>query len=293
MRISSIDIGSNAIRQLIAEIDPSGSWRVLKKHRENIRLGADVFNGGSITVPTQRKLLLAFKRMSRLTKKFKTDRSLAYATSAFRDAKNKKPILSAIFKASGIRIRIISGTKEAELIRLAVQNSIGIHNEKCLLIDIGGGSIELTEIYKNKINFSKSFKWGMVRMIAEAQKLELTAQQHLKNKLRKESKNLPKGRFDIAIGTGGNIDSISKLKLLLLKKGPNTVVTRNEIEQIYKIFTKTPLAQRMGRFNLKADRIDVLEPALYLTLELMKKYGIKKIKIPGVGLKEGAILSLL
>ncbi len=293
MRISSIDIGSNAIRQLIAEVDPNGSWRVLKKHRENIRLGADVFSGGVIKAPTQRKLLLAFKRMARLTKKYKVDRSLAYATSAFRDATNKKPILSAIFKASGIRIRIISGGREAELIRLAVQNTIGIHNEKCLLIDIGGGSIELTEIFKNKINFSKSFKWGMVRMLSEARVLNLTAQQHLENKLRRENKKLPHGHFDIAIGTGGNIDSISKLKLLVLKRGPNTVVTQTEIRQIYKIFKQTPIALRMSRFNLKADRVDVLEPALFLTLSLMKKYQIKKIKIPGVGLKEGAILSLL
>ncbi len=293
MRISSIDIGSNAIRQLIAEIDPSGSWKILKKHRENIRLGADVFNGRTIKVSTQAKLISAFKRMARLCRKYKVDRNLAYATSAFRDARNKKPILSAIYKNSGVRIKIISGTREAELIRLAVQNTIGFTDDKCLLIDIGGGSIELTEIYKNKINFSKSFKWGMVRMIAEARALNVSAQSHLKQKLSNESRKLPRGTFDIAIGTGGNIDAISKLKLLLLKKGPNTVVTIKEIEKIYKIFLKTPLNQRMTRFNLKADRVDVLEPALFLTLNLMKKYKIKKMKIPGVGLKEGAILSLL
>jgi exopolyphosphatase / guanosine-5'-triphosphate,3'-diphosphate pyrophosphatase len=83
------------------------------------------------------------------------------------------------------------------------------------------------------------------------------------------------------------------LKLLLLKKGPNTVVTQSELAQIYAMFLKIPAAQRMKRLNLKADRVDVLEPALFLTLSLMKKYHIKRIKIPGVGLKEGAILSLL
>lgn len=293
MRISSIDIGSNAIRQLIAEIDPHGGWKVIKKHRENIRLGADVFNGGEITPATQKRLIAAFKRMAKLIKKYKADRSLAYATSAFRDATNKKPILSAIRKTSGVHIQVISGAREADLIRLAVQSAIGIHDEKCLLIDIGGGSIELTEVFKKKINFSKSLKWGMVRMLSEARTKKISAQAHLKNKMVRESKHLPRGRFDIAIGTGGNIDSISKLKLLLLKKGPNTVVTHQEVEKIYKIFLKTPLEQRMKKFNLKADRIDVLEPALFLTLSLMKRYQIKKIKIPGVGLKEGAILSLL
>lgn len=293
MRISSIDIGSNAIRQLIAEIDPNGGWRILKKHRENIRLGADVFNGGLIKASTQNKLLLAFKRMARLSKKYKTDRSLAYATSAFRDASNKKPILSAIYKASGIRIEVISGAREAELIRLAVQNAIGTLDEKCLLLDIGGGSIELTEVFKNKINFSKSFKLGMVRMLSEARDAQISPQKHLKEKLRKENKKFPQGKFDVIVGTGGNIDSISKLKLLVLKKGPNTVITQNELAQIYKSFLKTPLQKRMGKFKLKPDRVDVLEPALYLVLTLMKKYKVKKMKIPGVGLKEGAILSLL
>ncbi len=293
MRISSIDIGSNAIRQLIAEIDPNGGWRVIKKHRENIRLGADVFNGGLIKSSTQNKLLLAFKRMARLIKKYKADRSLAYATSAFRDATNKKLILSAIQKASGIRIQIISGAREAELIRLAVQNTIGIQDQKCLLLDIGGGSIELTELLKTKINFSKSFRLGMVRMISEAHERNLNVQQHLKQKLQQENKNFPRGKFDILIGTGGNIDSISRLKLLILKKGPNTVVTQKELQKIYKSFLRTPLDKRTKKFNLKPDRVDVLEPAMYLVLTLMKKYNTKRMKIPGVGLKEGAILSLL
>ncbi len=293
MRVSSIDIGSNAIRQLIAEVDSAGGWKVLKKHRENIRLGADVFNGRMIKPTTLVRLLLAFKRMAKLNKKHKVDRSLAFATSAFRDARNKKPTLLAIYKASGIRIKIISGAQEAHLIRLAVQNSIGLSDDKALLIDIGGGSIELTEVNQNQILFSKSYKWGMVRMLAESQKLNISAQNHLRNKLKKESQKLPQGQFDVAIGTGGNLDSLGKLKLILLKKGPNTIVTQAELAEIYKMFMKTAPALRMSRFNLKSDRVDVLEPALYLTLELMKKYRIKKIKIPGVGLKEGAILSLL
>lgn len=293
MRISSIDIGSNAIRQLIAEIGPDGSLKILKKHRETIRLGADVFHGGLIQEHTQKRLMIAFRRMALLSRKFKVDRQIAYATSAFRDARNKKPILAAIYKESGIRIKVISGQKEAELIRIAVQKTIGLNNEKCLLIDIGGGSIELTQLEKNKIAFSKSFKWGMVRMLAEAESLNMSARQLLQQKIEQQQNKLPQGSFDIAIGTGGNMDAMSRLKLKILKKGPNTFITRAELEKIEHIFTQTAINERITRFNIKPDRADVLEPALFLTLALMKKYEIKKLKIPGVGLKEGAILSLL
>lgn len=293
MRFSSIDIGSNAIRQLIVEIKPDGGWKVLKKHRETIRLGTDVFDDGLIHLHTQKRLILAFKRMAKLNRKYRVVRSLAFATSAFRDAKNKKLILSAIFKFSKIKIKVISGRKEAELIRRAVQNSVGLDNRHCLLIDIGGGSVELTHLQKNKIYYSQSFKWGMVRTITESKVQAKTPQRILSEKLSMSGKHLPKGPFNIAIGTGGNLDALAKLKLIALKKGPNTVITKAELQKIYKTFTRTKPTERALKFKLKPDRVDVIEPAMFLTLTLMKKYKINKIKIPGTGLKEGAILSLL
>lgn len=293
MRLSSIDIGSNAIRQLIVEIQPDGGWKVLKKHRETIRLGSDVFDSGSIKTKTVVRLILAFKRMAKNNKKFRVDRSLAFATSAFRDAKNKKPILSAIHKTSKIKIKVISGHTEAELIRKAVQRSIGLHEENCLLIDIGGGSVELTHLENKTIHYSKSFKWGMVRTISQATRSGCSPTKIVNLNLKKNKKSLPKGPFEMAVGTGGNLDAISRMKLQALKKGPNTMVTYDELLTMYKMFTGTKQALRAEKFKLKPDRVDVIEPAMFLTLNLMKKYKISRLKIPGTGLKEGAILSLL
>lgn len=293
MRLSSIDIGSNAIRQLIVEVQPDGTWKVLKKHRETIRLGSDVFKVGEIQYNTLVRLILAFGRMAKNNKKFKVDRSLAFATSAFRDAKNRKPILSAIYKTSKIKIKIISGKIEAELIRKAVQKSIGLNNDKCLLIDIGGGSVELTHLQGKKIHYSKSFKWGMVRTLTQAQAQKVHSTEVVRKNLQQNTRLLPKGHFKTAIGTGGNLDAMAKLKLVILKKGPNTLITSEELTKMYSIFCKTPQAKRAQTFGLKPDRVDVIEPAMFLTLNLMKKYEIKILKIPGTGLKEGAILSLL
>lgn len=293
MRISSIDIGSNAIRQLIVDVDSNGVWTVLKKHREPIRLGHDVFIYNKITEPTEKRLIFAFKRMARLTKKFKIEKSLILATSAFRDAKNRLPVLTKIYRLTGLKIEIISGQKEAKLIRQAVQNNICLNAEHCLLIDIGGGSVELTHLQNNKIFFCQSFKWGMVRTLTEAALENKTPRAILKEHLRKANKILPKRSFDLAIGTGGNLDAIGRLKLSLLKKGPNTLVTISELKLIYKKFLKMKPLERMTKLDLKSDRVDVIEPALFLMLQLMKKYKIKKLKIPSVGLKEGAIYSLL
>lgn len=295
MRISSIDIGSNAIRQIIAELDHYGHLKVLKKHREPIRLGDDVFRTQKIEPHTLVRLIEAFKRMARLTKEYKVDRSLALATSAFRDAKNKKEIIRQIKMQSGISIQVISGQKEAALILKAVQHNTCSNNEHTLLIDIGGGSVELTHMQKKKIFSSHSFKWGMVRTLTEAQKNGITASQLVRKNLQTQiaKKYLPKGPFSLAIGTGGNLDAIGKLKLKILKKGPNTFMTQKELAHLYKSFVKTRPNERMKKFNLRPDRVDVIEPAMLLTLELMKKYNIQKLKIPGIGLKEGAVISLL
>lgn len=293
MRISSIDIGSNAIRQLVVEVDSLGAWTTLKKHREPIRLGDDVFVYKNILLTTQKRLILAFKRMAKLNKKFKVDKSIVLATSAFRDAQNKKAILTEIKQTTGLKIEVISGTKEANIIRNAVQKSICLNDEHCLLIDIGGGSVELTHLQKNKIFFSKSFKWGMVRTLTESRQLEIDPVLIIKEKIKRAERLLPKGNFDLAIGTGGNLDAIGKLKLTLLKKGPNTLVTYNDLKLIYKKFLKIKPDERAKKLDLKPDRVDVIGPAMYLTLLLMKKYKIKRIKIPCVGLKEGAIFSLL
>lgn len=293
MRISSIDIGSNAIRQVIVEIDSVGLWTILKKHREPIRLGEDVFNFNCILEPTEKKLIQAFKRMAQLTKKFKVDKSLVLATSAFRDAQNKKEILTKIKQTSGVKIEVISGKKEAVLIRTAVQKSTCLNDEHCLLIDIGGGSVELTHMHKNKIFFCQSFKWGMVRTLTESKILNIPTSEILKTKITEAESQLPKRSFDLAIGTGGNLDAIGKLKLTLLKKGPNTLISISELKLIYKKFLKIPPDLRAKKLDLRPDRVDVIGPAMFLTLYLMKKYKIKKLKIPGVGLKEGAIFSVI
>lgn len=292
MRLSSIDIGSNAIRQLIVEVS-EGNWKQLKKHRECIRLGTDVFNTGIIETPTQKKLILAFKRMAKLNKKYKVDQCLAFATSAFRDAKNKKLILSAIYKSTQIKIKVISGKKEAELIRQAVQHAIIINKENCLLIDIGGGSVELTHLRENKVYTSKSFKWGMVRTLTESKKLGIAPQTLISKNLTRYKNELPKEDFDIAIGTGGNMDAMARLKLVILRRGPNNFITLSELKSMYDFFRQTAPEQRAEKFGLRPDRLDVIEPAMYLTINLMHKYKIPKIKIPGIGLKEGVILSLL
>jgi exopolyphosphatase/guanosine-5'-triphosphate,3'-diphosphate pyrophosphatase len=292
MRISSIDVGSNAIRQVIVDVSPSGSWQTLKKFRAPLRLGNDVFSTGLIQNETRKSLIEVFKKMAKLNRKYKAQKVIALATSAMRDAKNSRSIISEIKKITKIQVTTITGQTEAELIRLSIFKSQIINFKTALLIDIGGGSAEFSTMKNEKIISSQSFPLGVVRLLNLTQKRNKSVAEIAKPILKKIKLKNKTQNIQIAIGTGGNFDALSKLKLQLLKKSPNTNLTKTEIEQILKIWNQLSLVEKEA-LNIRRDRIDVLPLAIELILETLKLFHIEKVKIPLTGLKEGAIYSAL
>jgi len=296
MRISSIDIGSNAIRQVIVEIDPAdlatNQWIILKKYRAPLRLGSDVFEHGRIQPETVKKLILVIKKMAKFNKKYKVQKSIAVATSAMRDSKNNKAVVNLIKKETGIEINLITGAVEAQYIQQSIIKSNLINFDQSLLIDIGGGSLELTALQELRVKESKSFPLGVVRLMNNMTKKNTTLKDEVEKYINPFFKKVKASNFSIAIGTGGNFDAVSKLKLDLLKKSPQTNLTLSEIRSIYILWKKLSLKQRLC-LNIRKDRIDVLDIALPLIILILEKFRINKLKIPNTGLKEGVIQSYL
>ena len=296
MRISSIDIGSNAIRQVIVETDREGlatnQWITLKKYRAPLRLGSDVFEYGSIQPETIKKLISVFKKMARFNKKYKVLKNIAVATSAMRDSKNNTAIINLIKKETGIKITLITGALEAKYIQQSIIKSNLINFNNSLLIDIGGGSLELTAVRDLQIKEAGSFPLGVVRLMNKIRKKKITLIQEASKYIDPFRKKVKSTEFSIAIGTGGNFDALSKLKMDLLKKTPQTNLTITEIKSIYSIWKKLSLRQRLA-LNIRKDRVDVLDVALPLIILILEKFQIDKLKIPNTGLKEGVIQSYL
>ena len=289
MRVSSIDVGSNAIRLVIMEIHQNGQWEQIKKFRAPLRLGTDVFEHKSLQPETVAELIEVFKKIAKLNKKNKVQKTIALATSAMRDAKNKKAVVSLIKKTSKIKLDIISGQEEARLIRNAILKSKSNHFHNALLIDIGGGSAELTGLYQEKILFSKSYPLGVVRLLSLKNK-----KKNVREYWESHLKKIKNGRhhFDLAVGTGGNFDAIARLKLSLLKKAPQTHLEKSELLKIQEKWKKLSVEQKLA-LGLRPDRIDVLDLAMDLILMIINRFEITKIKIPMTGLKEGSIHDLL
>jgi exopolyphosphatase/guanosine-5'-triphosphate,3'-diphosphate pyrophosphatase len=287
MKFAAIDIGSNAARlQISSVLENEGviSFKRIEYVRFALRLGHDVFSDGTISPESEVrifKLLHAYKLLMDLHEV--KDYAIC-ATSAMREASNSSEIITRIHKILDMKIHLIDGIREAELINDVVVQSL--HPKKNYLhIDVGGGSTELN-IYRNRVKLaSKSFKIGSVRL------LEGTEKEGDWEKMRNwilNQKSLIPGDME-AIGTGGNI---AKLFNLSKPGSEEKSMTFDALFEMAAYVGSFSFEDRVNKLRLNTDRADVIVPAASIYLTAMELGECKSILVPDLGLKDG-ILQML
>jgi len=287
-KYATIDIGSNAIRLLISNIIVlNKSAPISTKNslvRVPIRLGQDAFTIGEISNENIERLVDTMLSFKLLMKVHKVEKYLAYATSALRSSSNGKNIVDLILSKSGLKIQIINGKKEAELI---TNNSIfkfkGNHKTYCF-IDVGGGSTELTLFKNQKVVISKSFKIGGVRLINNlvSNKTWESFREWININLKDQ------GKIDV-IGLGGNINKLFKLCGVKIGKP----LTLKEIDSTLSDLEKMSYSKKILLLKLNPDRVDVIVPAGKIYQYLLKNMGSDEIIVPKIGLADGMVYELL
>ncbi len=286
MKFAAIDIGSNAIRLLIEEVHSDGDAYHIEKvslTRVPVRLGEDVFTNGKISKEKIRQLIKTMRAFWYLMDVHNIEYYRACATSAMREAKNRKAVINQLKKEAYIDIEILSGDEEANLIfeNYFAQNIN--HSGNYLYIDVGGGSTELTLIKKGKRIKSKSFDLGTVRMLTNS------IDKGVWEKARRWIQSALSDNEQLtAIGTGGNINTIFKIQ----GKKPSELLSRKELESQYEMLKSHTLEDRIIKLKMKPDRADVIIPAAEIYLRLMSYAGIDKMQVPKIGLSDGIILDL-
>ena len=283
MILAAIDIGSNAARLLICEVIKNNTeteFNKLNLIRIPLRLGFDVFEKGYIGFRKKKMLLNTIDAFSALMKVYEVDHYIACATSAMRDASNAKEIIKEIKADTGIKIDVISGDLEAEIIYENHIAELLDTNKSYLYIDVGGGSTEVTLFHKSTVAFQQSYNIGTVRILTN--KVDDATWEDLKQTLKEIARKYPKM---IAIGSGGNINKIfSMVNSKTLKSLPIEV-----IREFYKVLEPLTVDERIQTYNLKKDRADVIVPALRIYANAMKWANIDEIHVPKIGLADGLI----
>lgn len=286
MKIAAIDIGSNAIRLLIEEIHlVSGEYHIEKVSltRVPVRLGEDVFTKGKIGKERLRQLVKTMKAFWYLMDVHKVEYFRACATSAMREATNKKEVIERVLREANLSIDILTGDEEANLIfaNSFVQN---LNREKnYLYIDVGGGSTELTLIKHGKRIKGKSFEVGTVRMLNDA--LDPGVWDKISKWIHSALDNT---ESVVGIGTGGNINTIFKIQGKKMSEG----LFVNELKDQYKLLRSFTFEERITTLKLKPDRADVIIPACEIYMRISEMAGIREILVPKIGLADGIILDI-
>jgi exopolyphosphatase/guanosine-5'-triphosphate,3'-diphosphate pyrophosphatase len=285
LKAAAIDIGSNAIRLLISEVyeyNNEVKTNKLTLVRAPIRLGEDVFTKEEISPQKTELMVKAMQAFKNLMDVYGVKIYKAVATSAMREAKNGHQVAAEIEQKSGVKINIISGDLEANLIN-STYSGLNLSSEKSYLyIDVGGGSTELTLLKGIRKIKSHSFKVGTVRLLQEKVKSRVWEDiSNWLNKLEISPESVT------AIGTGGNINKISKLM-----KAPNGEIEVTEFEKMYDELVSVNTEDRKKIYNLKDDRADVIVPAAKIYLHVLRVAQINNIFVPKIGLADGIIASL-
>lgn len=283
MKFGAIDIGTNAARLLIGEVVKTNGSSFVKKisyTRIPLRLGMDVFENGRISdkkASAFKKSMLAFKLIAEV---FNVRELRACATSAMREAANGQQIREMIELETGLRIEIIEGQEEADIIFSSFLQIEFDINKPYVVIDVGGGSTEVSVFSDGEKINSKSFQVGTIRMLKKKVAVDIWDQVGLWL-----NENINQEKKYIVFGTGGNINKIHKL---LGKKGDEPIRT-TELKDLRTDLRSLSLSKRISKYQLRPDRADVILPATQIFLKIIKQLKTEELFVPRIGLSDGMI----
>ena len=286
LKFASIDIGSNAIRFLLAyvfETDKGPFFRKGLLLRVPLRLGDDAFKLGRISIEKEKEMIETMHAFKHLMAAQKIISYKAFATSAMRDAVNGPVIVDHIKNTTGIEIDIISGEKEANVISGEEIPAFIKAKDKILFVDVGGGSTEFTYHNKKK-SVRESFNIGTIRYMTDS----IDKQEWKRLKAWLVEHKLVGSGIPI-LGSGGNINKIYKLKR---RRNSDLHITTESLRSFYDQMKSISYTDRITQFNLNPDRADVIIPACEIFLSIIERTDTTKIYVPKIGLSDGIMRSL-
>lgn len=301
MRIAAIDIGTNSIHMIVVKVRPDLSFEVIDREKDMVRLGAGGLDGRSLTPSAMSSALQTLAKFKRLAESNKVDEIVAAATSATREAENGGDFIAEVARQTGIRIKVISGTEEARLIHLAAGYGVDVGGSTAAVIDIGGGSVEITLGTATHLTLGRSFKTGVIRLTEHFVRTDpLSAHderrlvKYLNRTMGGYLEQVTKTGFDRVIGTSGTILSLGTLALTD-EEGPpqdlrNQRVSAKSLRRLRKQLVAADIEERLHMQGLDPRRADLSVAGSVLLDTILRGLGAEDITLCDLALREGLVL---
>lgn len=300
-RVAAIDVGSNAIRYVIAEVSKSGTYLEVESERVGVRLGKDVFTKSrTLTAATMDAGVGALSRIRRRIDDLGIAHYRAIATSAVRESRNGGEFVERVRRESGIHLETISGSEEAQLVWLAVNGRMNLSDSRWFLMDLGGGSVEVSVVDREGILWTESHTLGSVRLLqafaengvrlsGEDYRELLERYVHTLKVPRAVAEWKPAG----AIATGGNIETLADLAKAPRDRKGVAVLRLSALRKVIEKLAGLTFEERISKLGLREDRADVILPAAVVYERVAELAGASEILVPRIGVKEGLVLDLV
>ncbi len=305
MRIAAIDIGTNSLHMIVVQVRPDLSFEVIDREKEMVRLGAGGLDGRALTPESMHAALQVLSKFRRLAESHRVDEVIAVATSATRESENGGEFLRAITQQTGIRPRVISGTEEARLIHLAAVYGVSVPGEVAVVIDIGGGSVEVTRGTGPAVELSRSFKLGVIRLterFVRTDPLESRDQRklvrHIDGEVGKYLHQIARAGFDRVIGTSGTVLSLGAVAAAAEGLAPgaplrNRRIPAKQLHAVRKELVSLDLEKRLRVPGLEPRRADLAVAGAILLDELLERLGASELTLCDLSLREGLVLDYI
>ena len=300
IRISAIDIGSNSIRQTIADVSPTGVIRVVDELKAAPRLGAGLYKRGSLNEIAVQNALSTLSRMATLGNQLGVDRTEVVATSAVRDASNGEQFLKLVRAETGLSVRVLRGDDEARLSFRSALAHFDLGVGRAVVMDIGGGSLELALSADGLVERLISLPFGAIRMTEQyvGAGLKKKGMRKLRKHVRRELRRTVPARHWHAsqiICSGGTFTSLASIYLARTgienaKTVHGTVIPRVELEHIVDMLHNMSIEERHAVPGLNAARADIIVGGLAVATEVAARVEARELVISAYGIREGILL---
>jgi exopolyphosphatase / guanosine-5'-triphosphate,3'-diphosphate pyrophosphatase len=300
IRVSAIDIGSNSIRQTIADVSPTGAIRVVDEMKAAPRLGEGLDKRGNLGEIAVQAALVALTRMATLANQLGVKRSEVVATSAVRDADNGEQFLQLVRGETGLKVRVLNGEEEARLAFRSALAHFDLGAGRAVVMDIGGGSLELTLSADGLVERVISLPFGAIRMTeqylndGQKKKALRKLRKHVREELRE---HLSARHWHAAriICSGGTFTSLAAIHLARsgmesAKTVHGTVISRSDLEHIVDLLHNMSPEERQSVAGLNPARSDIIVGGLAVAAEVAARLEVRELVISSYGIREGLLL---
>jgi len=303
-RLAAIDVGTNSIHMIIVEAARRG-YRVIDKEKEMVQLGSGSLGGEPLTEAAIQRGVAALESMAEIARRSDVAEIVAVATSAVREAPNRRQFLRAVEKSSGIKVRVISGEEEADYIYRAVRAAVEFQGGTALCIDIGGGSVELIAATDREVFFTSSEPIGALRLAQKFFKTdppspaELQAcRRYVAKSLKKALATIDKLGFDFSIGTSGTIQALAEIAGGEPAAGEGVAsglrwLETRKLETLFEQMAAVPSSERVEKFAVDAKRAESILAGAIVLREILTTLRIKKLRACTAALREGIVERML